>query len=49
MAWRVFYSYSHKDAELREKLGTFLAPLTQHLKISEWHDRRIEAGGELGH
>lgn len=44
MAWRVFYSYSHKDADLRERLGTYLAPLKQQLKISEWYDRKIEPG-----
>lgn len=46
MAWRVFYSYSHKDADLRERLGTYLAPLKQQLKISEWHDRKIEPGAD---
>jgi hypothetical protein len=44
MAWRVFYSYSHKDADLRERLGTHLVPLKQQSKISEWHDRKIEPG-----
>jgi HEAT repeat protein len=44
MAWRVFYSYSHKDSDLRERLGTYLAPLKQQQKISEWHDRKIEPG-----
>jgi TIR domain-containing protein/HEAT repeat protein len=44
MAWRVFYSYSHKDADLRERLGTYLAPLVQQKKIIEWHDRKIEPG-----
>lgn len=44
MGWRVFYSYSHKDAELRERLGTYLAPLAQRKKIIEWHDREIEPG-----
>ena len=44
MAWRLFYSYSHKDAELRERLGVYLAPLTQQQKIKEWHDREIEPG-----
>ena len=44
MAWRVFYSYSHKDAELRERLGTYLAPLRHQQKIIEWHDRKIEPG-----
>lgn len=44
MPWRVFYSYSHRDAELRERLGTYLAPLKQQQKIIEWHDRQIEPG-----
>src|SRR4051812_26740753 len=44
MAWRVFYSYSHKDGALREQLGTFLAPLRQSGKIEDWHDRKIEPG-----
>ena len=44
MAWRVFYSYSHKDSELREQLATYLAPLRHQGKISEWHDRKIEPG-----
>jgi TIR domain len=46
MAWRVFYSYSHKDADLRERLATYLAPLKQQRKISEWHDRRVEPGAD---
>lgn len=44
MTWRVFYSYSHKDADLRERLGTYLAPLRQQQKISDWYDRKIEPG-----
>jgi TIR domain/HEAT repeats len=46
MGWRVFYSYSHKDAELRERLGTYLAPLAHQKKIAEWHDRKIEPGAD---
>src|SRR5277367_105605 len=42
--WRVFYSYSHIDAELRQKLGTYLAPLRHQKKIEEWHDRKIKPG-----
>jgi hypothetical protein len=42
--WRVFYSYSHLDAVLRETLGTYLAPLRRQNKIEEWHDRKIEPG-----
>ena len=44
MAWQVFYSYSHKDTELRNQIGTFLAPLRHNNKIVEWHDRKIEPG-----
>jgi hypothetical protein len=44
MTWRVFYSYSHKDAELREKLATHLRPLVHQRKIVEWCDREIEPG-----
>ncbi len=44
MTWKVFYSYSHRDAELRERLGTYLAPLRQQQKIVDWHDRKIEPG-----
>jgi len=46
MPWKVFYSYSHRDAELRERLGTYLAPLRQQNKIVEWHDRKIEPGAD---
>jgi hypothetical protein len=44
--WRVFYSYLHSqpDADLREKLGTYLAPLRHQKKIEEWYDRKIEPG-----
>ncbi len=44
MPWRLFYSYSHKDAEARARLGTYLAPLAQQKKIVEWFDRKIEPG-----
>ena len=46
MSWRIFYSYSHRDAELRDRLGAYLAPLKYQNKIEEWHDRRIEPGAE---
>ena len=46
MSWRIFYSYSHRDADLRDRLGTYLAPLKYQNKIEEWHDRRIEPGAE---
>ncbi len=48
MPWRVFYSYSHKDAEFRERLATYLAPLKQQNKIVEWYDRNIAPGADWG-
>jgi hypothetical protein len=44
MTWRIFYSYSHKDSELRARLGTYLAPLRHKGRISDWHDRQITPG-----
>lgn len=44
MTWKVFYSYSHKDAKMRDELGTYLAPLVRQKKIVEWFDRKIEPG-----
>jgi hypothetical protein len=45
MAWRAFYSYAHEDEALRDTLAKFLKPLVHQNKLQEWHDRRIEAGG----
>ena len=42
----LFYSYSHKDEALREKLETHLSLLKNQGVIRDWHDRRIEAGTE---
>ncbi len=44
--WRVFYSYSHQDADLRDRLATYLAPLRQQKKIIEWYDRKIMPGAD---
>ncbi|CAD6561487.1 toll/interleukin-1 receptor domain-containing protein [Paraburkholderia sabiae] len=44
MSRRVFYSYSHVDAELRANLASHLATLVQQGKIEEWHDRKITPG-----
>jgi hypothetical protein len=44
MAWRVFYSYSHLDADERNRLSIYLAPLVRSEKIVEWYDRKIEPG-----
>lgn len=41
---RLFYSYSHKDARLLDKLQTHLSLLRRQSMISEWHDRQITAG-----
>jgi hypothetical protein len=44
MPWRVFYSYSHRDADLRSELARYLTPLRRNGKIEEWYDRKIEVG-----
>ena len=40
----LFYSYSHKDEELRLRLETHLAALRRGGLIAEWHDRKLEPG-----
>lgn len=47
-AIQLFYSYSHKDEELREKLERHLGGLKRQGVITDWHDRRITAGTEWG-
>ncbi|MBX3517233.1 MAG: SUMF1/EgtB/PvdO family nonheme iron enzyme [Rhodospirillales bacterium] len=42
----LFYSYSHKDEDLRGKLQEHLAVLRRAGLITEWHDRNIDAGSE---
>ena len=42
----LFYSYSHRDERHRKRLETHLSPLRRDGLISDWHDRRIEAGTE---
>jgi len=44
---RLFFSYSHKDEELRNELETHLALLKRQGVISSWHDRRITAGSDF--
>jgi hypothetical protein len=44
----LFYSYSHLDEGLRDKLQTHLASLKREGLIKEWHDRQIMAGTEWG-
>ena len=40
----LFFSYSHKDENLRDELETHLAMLKREGTIDAWHDRRISAG-----
>ena len=42
----VFFSYSHKDEALRDKLETHLKLLQRQGIISSWHDRKILPGSE---
>jgi len=42
----VFFSYSHKDWRLRERVEVHLAALKRDGIITGWHDRRIEAGSD---
>jgi tetratricopeptide (TPR) repeat protein len=42
----VFFSYSHKDEELRDQLSNHLSTLKRKQFITAWHDRRIGAGTE---
>ena len=43
---KVFFSYSHKDEQLRDELEKHLASLKHRGLIESWHDRRIGAGEE---
>ncbi len=45
-AIEVFFSYSHKDEELKEALVTHLSLLKRQGIITAWHDRMIGAGQE---
>ncbi|MBX3517975.1 MAG: SUMF1/EgtB/PvdO family nonheme iron enzyme [Rhodospirillales bacterium] len=42
----LFYSYSHRDEDLRQKLQEHLAVLRWDERIAEWHDRNIDAGDD---
>ena len=44
---KLFYSYSHKNEDFRDELEKWLATLRQQELISEWHDRKLLAGGDL--
>lgn len=42
----VFFSYSHRDEELRDELALHLSMLKRQGVIRAWHDREISAGSE---
>ncbi|MCP4663127.1 MAG: toll/interleukin-1 receptor domain-containing protein [bacterium] len=42
----VFFSYAHKDEELRDQLAIHLKMLQREKKIRPWHDRKITPGRE---
>ena len=42
----VFFSYSHKDEDLRDQLAKHLSSLRRQGIISTWYDREIQAGAE---
>ena len=44
----VFFSYSHKDEALRDRLEVHLKLLQRQQLISAWHDRKILPGEEWG-
>jgi hypothetical protein len=43
----VFFSYSHRDEDMRDELEIHLAALKRQGVIETWHDRRIGAGKDL--
>ena len=45
-AIEVFFSYSHRDEEMRDELEKHLTILKRDGVITTWHDRRIGAGSE---
>ena len=45
----VFYSYSHKDEDLRDELDTHLKLLKREGFISTWYDRKIPPGDQWDH
>jgi hypothetical protein len=44
---KVFFSYSHKDEDIRDKLEVQLTLLKRRGVIEAWHDRAIDVGDEL--
>jgi hypothetical protein len=44
---KLFFSYSHKDEELRDELEIHLSTIKRQGVIKTWHDRRIGGGNEF--
>lgn len=44
---KLFFSYSHKDEDLRNELEIHLSLLKRQGVITSWHDRRITAGSDI--
>lgn len=42
----IFFSYSHRDEELRDELSLHLTMLKRQQIIAAWHDREITAGSD---
>ncbi len=43
----VFFSYSHKDEELRDRLEVALSAIRREGLIEAWHDRRLSVGDDF--
>jgi TIR domain len=43
----IFFSYSHKDENLRDQLETHLSMLKRQGIVTTWHDRRLIAGTDI--
>lgn len=46
---KIFYCYSHKDEELRDRLEVHLKMLERQNLIRNWHDRKIILGKDWSH
>jgi hypothetical protein len=44
---KLFFSYSHRDSDLRDEMEIHLAALKREGVIETWHDREIRAGEEF--
>lgn len=44
----LFFSYSHKDQDMRDEMEKYLSVLKRSNRIATWHDRKIGAGSEWG-